>query len=202
LKGFERSLEKLIFNLKLKRKTEFGDSMKKSTTYIVVAVVIVIIIIAAAAAYVYMNPSEGGATPTPTATATPLSVVGATSLQFDVQESPGTETALNYTYSTKNFNATNELLRVDIPASNYILVVNLEDSTSASSTDGGATWTAGNFNEDAAFASLLNDYVTVLQNDWDGHSDSVNYTNIGGNSGIITAIHVNPTLEDSYFATS
>ncbi len=175
--------------------------MKRSTMYIVVAVLVVIIIIAAAAAYVYTNPGGGGgATPTPTAT--PLSVVGATSLQFDVQESPGTATALNYTYSTKNFNATNEFLRVDIPASNYILVVNLENSTSASSTDGGTTWTAGNFNDDVTFATLLNDYVTVLQNDWDGHSDTVNYTNIGGNSGIITAIHVNPTLEDSYFATS
>jgi uncharacterized protein YxeA len=175
--------------------------MKKSTTYIVVAVVIVIIIIAAAAAYVYMNPSEGGATPTPTAT--PLSVAGATSLQFTVDETTSGGSPVTYDYAIRNFNQSNEEVRLDIPggeSGNYSYIIKVADETSYLSIDNGVTWTASDFSTDSGFVILSNDYINNLQN-WNGHDETYTYTQ-GDITNVISAIHVNPPLPDSMFTTS
>jgi uncharacterized protein YxeA len=175
--------------------------MNKKTIYIIVAV-LVIIIIAAAAAYMYTTPGGGGeATPTPTAT--PLTVVGATSLQFTVDETTSGGSPVTYDYAVRNFNASNEELRVDIPggsAGNYSYIIKLVDSTSFLSIDNGVTWTASDFATDAAFATFLNDYVTALYN-WNGHDATYTYTS-GDITNVISALHINPTLPDSMFATS
>lgn len=176
--------------------------MNKNTTYIIVAVIVVVIIVAGVAAFLLMNNGGGEPTPTATPTASPVAVADATSLLFTVNEAPDTANALVYTYAVNNFNKSDEILRVDIPAANYILVVNLADSTSASSADGGATWTAGDFNTDVSFATLLNDYATTLETSWDGTSASVNYTDSNGVSGTLTDMHVNPTFEADYFKMS
>jgi uncharacterized protein YpmB len=176
--------------------------MNKNTTYIIVAVIVVVIIVAGVAAFLLMNNGGGEPTPTATPTASPVAVADATSLKFTVNEAPDTANALVYTYAVNNFNKSDEILRVDIPAANYILVVNLADSTSASSADGGATWTAGDFNTDVSFATLLNDYATTLETSWDGSSASVNYTDSNGVSGTLADITVNPTFETDYFKMS
>jgi hypothetical protein len=95
------------------------------------------------------------------------------------------------------------MLRVDIPggsAGNYSYIIKLADSTSFLSIDNGVHWTASNFGTDASFATNLNNYVTELAN-WNGHDASFSYT-AGQISNVISAIHVNPALEDSLFATS
>jgi hypothetical protein len=176
--------------------------MKKSLVYIIVAVVIIIIIIAGVAAFLLMNNNGGTTNPTTTPTPTPPpSVASATSLKFNVQENPGTANALNYTYSVNNFNMSNEILRVDIPASSYSLVINLADSSARSSTNGGATWTTDDFATDATFATLLNDYATTLEASWTGQA-TVSYNDSVGNTGTLSDIQVNPTIPASTFTTS
>jgi|WetSurMetagenome_2_1015567.scaffolds.fasta_scaffold12846_4 hypothetical protein len=192
----------LISNCDPKRKPEkIGDTMNKKTMYLIVAVLVIVIIVAGAAAYILMNNGGGGtnATPTPAPTTAPT-VVGASSLQFTVDETTNGANQVIYNFAVKNFNASNEMLRVDIPSANYSLVVKLADSTSFSSVDNGATWIAGDFVTDAGFATTLNNYVTELAN-WNGHDATYSYT-AGQISNVISAIHVNPPLEDSLFATS
>jgi hypothetical protein len=179
--------------------------MNKKNMYLILAVLVIVIIIAGAAAYVLMNNNgDGGtnATPTPLPTTVPT-VVGASSLQFTVQETTSGGSPVTYNYAVKNFNASNEMLRVDIPggsAGNYSYIIKLADSTSFLSIDGGATWTASDFGTDASFATSLNNYVTELAN-WNGHDATYSYT-AGQISNVISALHVNPPLEDSLFATS
>jgi hypothetical protein len=101
-------------------------------------------------------------------------------------------------------NATDELLRVDIPggeAGNYTYVVKLADSTSFISMDEGVTWSASDFATDVNFAVSLQDYMTNLAN-WNGHDATYSYTAASGASIVISAIHVNPTLDDSIFNTT
>ena len=178
--------------------------MNKQTTYIIVAVLVIVIIIAGAAAYILMNNGgNGGTNATPTPTPAPLSVVGATSLQFTVVETTSGGSPVTYNYATRNFNASNEEIRVDIPggeAGNFSFIVKLADSTSFISMDNGATWTASDFGTDAAYATSLNDYVTALYS-WNGHDETYTYS-VGEITNVISAIHVDPVLPDSLFATS
>lgn len=178
--------------------------LNKKTIYIIVAVLVVVIIIAGAA-YILSNSGNGGTTsPTPTPTPT-VSVVDATTLQFSVNET--TNGALvTYNYAAKNVNTTSEVLRLDIPGGsvgNYSYIINLSTSTSSFSTDNGATWIASDFNTDStAYIVAFSDYQTNLVN-WNGHDESYSYTAASnGASIVIYAIHVNPTLADSLFATS
>ena len=176
--------------------------MNKKTIYIIVAVLVIIIIIAGAAVYLLGIGGIGGQ-PTPTPTPTPATVVGATSLQFTVDETTSGGSPVTYNYAVRNFNASNEELRVDIPggsAGNYSYIIKLSDSTSFLSLDNGVTWTASTFATDANFATLLNDYVINLYN-WNGQDATYTYTS-GSITNAISAIHVNPTLADSLFATS
>jgi hypothetical protein len=177
--------------------------MDKKTMYIIVAVLVVIIVVAAAAAVLLMGTGGGGnnnATTTPTPA--PISVVGATSLQFTVDETTSGGAPVTYNYATTHFNSTDEQIRIDIPGGsvgNYSYIVKLSDSTSFIKVNDGA-WTASNFAQDAAYATSLNDYVTALYN-WNGHDASYTYTS-GSKTNVISAIHVNPSLADSLFATS
>jgi hypothetical protein len=179
--------------------------MNKKTMYLIVAVLVIVIIVAGAAAYILMNNGNGGtnATPTPAPTTAPT-VVGASSLQFTVQETTSGTSPVTYDYAVKNFNASNQMLRVDIPggaAGNYSYIIKLADSTSYLSVDNGVTWTSSDFATDATnFGTLLNNYVIELAN-WNGHDATYSYT-AGQISNVISALHVNPPLEDSLFATS
>jgi hypothetical protein len=178
--------------------------MNKKTMYAIVAVIVIVIIIAGAAAYILMGNGGGttNATPTPAPTTTPT-VVGASSLQFTVDETTSGGSPVTYNYAVKNFNASNEMLRVDIPggsAGNYSYIIKLADSTSYLSADNGVTWTASDFATDAAFATSLNDYVTALVS-WNGHDATYTYT-AGSITNVISALHINPDLSDSMFATS
>ena len=172
--------------------------------YIIVAVLVIVIIVAGAAAYILMGNGGGGtsATPTPAPTTAPT-VVGASSLQFIVQETTSGGSPVTYNFAVKNFNASNEMIRIDIPggsAGNYSYIIKLADSTSFLSIDNGATWTASSFGTDASFATSLNNYVTELAN-WNGHDATFTYT-AGQITNVISALHVNPDLSDSLFATS
>jgi hypothetical protein len=183
--------------------------MKKSTTYIVVAVVIVIIIIAAAAAYVYMNPSGGGATPTPTATATPT-VVGQSTLQFNVDENTTGYGLVTYMYSFANLtwdgntpNATLAQIRIDIPSTpeNYSYIINAATYQAWSSTDSGATWTVDDFPSVWTSQSAIFDiYLTHLAS-WNGVDSSITYTT-STSTITIYSICPGPTLPDSLFTAS
>jgi hypothetical protein len=177
--------------------------MNKKTIYIIVAVLVVIIIIAGAAVYILGIGGIGGQpTPTPTPTPTPVTVVGATSLQFTVDETTS-GAFVTYNYAVRNFNASNEEIRVDIPggsAGNYSYIIKLSDSTSFLSLDNGVTWTASTFATDENYATLLNDYVTNLYS-WNGQDATYTYAS-GSITNVISAIQVNPTLADSLFATS
>jgi hypothetical protein len=171
--------------------------------YIIVAVLVIVIVVAGVATYYLMNNGNGGTNATPTPTPAPLSVVGATSLQFTVDETTNGANAVTYNYATRNFNASTEEIRVDIPggsAGNYSFIVKLADSTSFISMDDGATWSASDFTTDAAYVTALNDYVTALYN-WNGHDESYTYTS-GDKTNVISAIHISPSLPDALFATS
>jgi hypothetical protein len=186
--------------------------MKKSTTYIVVAVVIVIIIIAAAAAYVYMNPSEGGATPTPTATATPT-VVGQSTLQFNVNETSTNGAEVTYEYSFANLtwdgntvNAANTVVRLDLPggsAGNYSYILNAAEEKSWLSLDNGATWTVDDFQTDwTTWSPFFSDYISQLATNWNGSDLTYTYTASSGATNLIYDICPGPTLPDSLFTAS
>jgi hypothetical protein len=180
--------------------------MKKTSMYAIVAVIVIVIIIAGAAAFLLMG-NNGGSnatpTPTPAPTAAP-SVANATSLQFTVDETTSGSAAVTYNYAVKNFNASNELIRVDIPGGstgNYTYIIDLGAQTSKLSADNGATWTASDFATDAGtFGGNLNNYVTELAN-WNGHDATFTYTS-GSVTNVISAIHVDPDLPASMFATS
>jgi hypothetical protein len=182
--------------------------MKKSTIYIVVAVVVVIIIIAAAAAYVYYGQPGEGATPTPSPAPT---VVGAATLQFTVDET--TNGALvTYNYAMKGLmwsgntpDTSKAVIRLDIPggeAGNYSYIINPVEQKSWLSVDNGVTWSADDFAADwTAWSVYFNEYLTQLVN-YDGHSETYSYTSASGSSIVISAIHINPTLDESLFAAS
>lgn len=175
--------------------------MKKQTMYIIVAVLVIVIVVAGAAAYLLMNNGNGGtgATPTPTPEPTPT-VVDATTLQFSVAETTSGVT-LNYNFAAKNVNTTTEVLRMDIidAAGNYSYIIDLGASTSFTKVNDGA-WAASNFATDSAYIVTFSDHQTALIN-WNGHDATYTYTS-GDKSNVISAIHVNPTLADSLFATN
>ena len=181
--------------------------MNKKTIYIIVAI-LVIIIIAAAAAVVFMGNGGGEATPTPEPTA--LTVVDASTLQFDVAETTNGQ-VVNYAFASKNVNTTTQVVRMDIlggEAGNFSYIIDIAAGTSFNSMDNGATWTASTtgFAADSDYVVAFADYQTNLVN-WDGLSATYSFTTTetmppAGRDIVISAIHVNPTLEDSLFATS
>ncbi len=89
--------------------------MKKSIIYAVVAVIVVVLIVGVAAVLLLNNnPGNGGGT-TPTPTPTPATIVGASTVQFSVNETANGATVI-YNFACKNYNSTTEEIRVDIPS--------------------------------------------------------------------------------------
>jgi hypothetical protein len=177
--------------------------MNKKMIYIVVAVIVVVLIVGIAGVMLLNNNGNNGTTePTPTPEPS-VTVADATSLQFTVVETTN-GASVTYNFAVENVNATDEMIRVDIPggeSGNYSYIVKLGDSTSFISMDDGATWTASDFATDVNFAVSLQDYITNLAN-WNGHDETYSYTASSGSSIVISAIHVNPTLDAALFATS
>jgi hypothetical protein len=168
--------------------------MNKRTMYIIVAVLVIVIVVAGAAAFVLLNP-----TPTPTAVA---SVVGATSLQFSVNET--TNGALvTYNFAGNNVNTSSLMLRVDIPggsAGNYSYILSVSQQKSWDKVNDGA-WTEGNYTADwETFGAAWYSHVNENLGNWNGTGD---YTYTSGNSSYtIYNIVVNATIPDSTFQTS
>jgi hypothetical protein len=185
--------------------------MNKKTIYIIVAVLIVIIVVAVAAYAVYYKGGSGTTSPTPTPTAAPTTIVGATTLQFSVNETTKGQ-LVTYQYAFENLSwsgttvqETNALIRLDIPggsSGNYSYIFNPHSEQSWSSTDNGMTWTAGHFATDwPQWSPLFNDYMTHLVSSWNGGA-TYSYTATSGSANVIYDIKVNPTLSATFFATS
>jgi hypothetical protein len=178
--------------------------MNKKTIYIIVAVLVVVIIVGAAAILVMNYGGGGEETPVPT-------VVGATTLQFNVNETTN-EQLVTYQYAFKdlswndnNVNMTNAVVRLDIPGGsvgNYSYIFSAAELKSWSSVDNGVTWIQGNFSVDwPQWSAFFSDYLTHLVN-WNGSDLTYSYTATSGSSLVIYDISPNPTLPASLFATS
>ncbi len=169
--------------------------MNKKTIYIIVAVLVVVIVIAGVAAFVLLNNSGNGGT------TQPVSVVGATSLQFSVNET--TNGALvTYEFAGNNVNTSSLMLRVDIPggaSGNYSYILSVSQQKSWDKVNDGA-WTEGNYTADwSTWGAAWYNYDTALVN-WNGTGD---YTYTSGTSSYtIYNIVVNATIPASTFATS
>jgi uncharacterized protein (UPF0333 family) len=181
--------------------------MNKNTMYLLVAVLVIVIIVAGAAAYILMGNGGSGtnATPTPAPTTVPT-VVGASTLQINVDET-GSAGTVTYMFSAKNMNtgASNLVVRMDIPggsAGNYTYIVDEGAQKAYSSFDNGATWTSDDWPTDYAMViTPFNDYVTHLADNWNGSDLTYTYTSSTGTI-LIYDICPNPTLSDSLFSTS
>lgn len=170
--------------------------------YLVVAVLIVIIVVGVAG---YMLLNNGGtddtnATPTPGPSAT---VVGATTVQFSVNETTtATGDLVGYSFACKDYNTANEVIRVDlcIADQTYSYILDAGQEKSWASMDGGATWTASTFADDwIAYGSLFNDFANKLVDQ--GNTNDLSYTT-DTTSITIYGVAVNETIADSMFATS
>jgi hypothetical protein len=173
-------------------------TMNKKTLYIVVAVIVVVLVIGVAGVILLgNNGSTTNPTPTPTPTP-PATIVGANILQFVVNDSSA---QLLTTYTAKNFNTSTEILRVDMnigAAGNYSYIIDLGTQKSYASTDAGATWTAStDFAGDCTnYATPYYAYVNKIAEQ--GNTADFAYTSLIQ----ISCISVNPTIADSFFATS
>ena len=168
--------------------------------YIIVAVLVVVIIVAGAAAYILSTGNNGtNATPTPTPVPT-VSVADATSLSFSANV---TVSGATTTYEWQGVNIHSApTIRADFPGYSYVLNSTAEKSWS--STDNGATWTAGTFTDDWPFwGNQWSVYVDELTpGHWDGTSATYSFTDAQGEGVVLFNIVVNPTIPDSTFATS
>jgi hypothetical protein len=182
--------------------------MNKKTIYIIVAVLVVVIIVIGTAIILMNIGGGGGGTPSPTPVPT---VVGATTLQFNVNETTSGQ-LVTYQYAFKDLswngtthNTANAVVRLDIPGGslgNYSYIFNAAELKSWSSVDNGVTWTQDDFAVDwPQWSPLFNDYVTHLVN-WNGIDLTYSYTATSGASLVIYDISPNPTLPASLFATS
>ena len=160
-------------------------------TYIVVAVVVVVLVVGGGGLLLLNNGgSDNQATPTPTP---PPSVGSATSLEFTVQDATG-----SYTYYADNLD-TDVMLRLDILGeTSYTYIINTADMTAFSNTTG--TLVAEDYQTNLnAWLPVFQGYVAKLES-WSGTGDHT-YTESGA-TVTITNITVNPTFDDSVFATS
>jgi len=165
----------------------------KKTIYIIVAI-IAIIVVAVAAVALLMNNDEA-----PDTLPEPATVVGAESLQFTATESTGAV----YEFSIRGVNEADQELRVDmtIDGETYNYVIKLADQTSFMSMDG-ETWFASDFAEDSGiYVVMAADFIAALEEDWNGLDAQQNVT-IEAGDYVVSNIRVNPSLNDSLFATS
>jgi len=175
--------------------------MNKNTMYLIVAVLIVVIVVGVAG-YMFLGNNAGTDT-NPTATPGPDTVVGATTVQFSVNETTiATGDLVGYSFACKDYDTGTEVVRVDICIADqtysYILDAGLQESWV--SLDNGATWMAGVFADDwVAYGSLFNDFVGRLADQ--GNTMDLSYTT-DTTSITIYCVAVNETIADSMFATS
>ncbi|MCW3983935.1 MAG: hypothetical protein NWE96_08050 [Candidatus Bathyarchaeota archaeon] len=175
--------------------------MDKKMIYIVVAVLVVVIVVGVAGVML-LNQGGNGGTTTPTPTPTPVAVSEATALQFSVDQTTN-NVLVGYTYTCKNFNASDEILRVDmcLAEGNYSYIIDLGAQKSYASMDGGATWTATNFADDCTnYVTPFHNIVDKLIANGDTNADYT-YTE-NGTTNKVYCIAVNPTIADSVFKTS
>jgi hypothetical protein len=176
--------------------------MNKKTIYLVVAVIVVVIVIGAAGVLLLNNNGNTttDSTPTPAPSAT---VVGATSVQFSVNETTtSTGDIVGYTFKCKDFNTSTEVIRADlcISGANYSYILDAGQEKSWASTDGGATWTASTFASDwTSYGTLFNTFVNKLADA--GNTNDLTYTT-DTTSVSIYCVVVNSTIDSSVFATS
>jgi hypothetical protein len=173
------------------------NHLNKKTVYVIVAVLVAVIVVAVAGVLLLNNGGNANPSTSPTPTAPPT-IVGANTLKFNVNDTSG---QIFYTYSCKNFNTSNEVLRVDMnigAAGNYSYMIDMGTQKSWSSTDGGATWTAStDFAGDTTnYAAPFTAYVNAIVAN--GNTANFAYTSVIS----IVGIEVNPTLANSVFATS
>jgi hypothetical protein len=170
--------------------------VNKKTIYIIVAILAVVIVAVAAAALLMNNDGTSEPTPTPE----PQSVADATSIQFVATDNTND---LVYDCAVRNINEVNEDVRLDMTVEGevYSYIIKLEDSTSFLSMDSGETWTKTNFAEDSMYLLIVHGFIDELAENWDGQATTFSYT-ADDTDYVISNIKVNPTLEDSLFATS
>lgn len=173
--------------------------MNKKTIYIIVAVLVIIIVVGVAA-YALLYNSGGGGTTTPTPTPTTNGVGDATTLTFSANVTSQGQTT-TYNWSGRDIHSSNLTIRTDFATYSYLLDATTEKSWS--STDSGATWTAGNFTDDWPFwDNQWSADVDALVGHWDGTSATYSYTNAQGEAIVLFNIVVNPTIPDSTFTAS
>lgn len=171
--------------------------LDKKTIYVIVAVVVVVLVVGVAGVMLLNNGGNGDTNPTPTPTAEP-SVADATSIQFTVVDSGA---GLTYQYQCKNLNADDEMLRVDMDLGGmvYNYIIDMGTMESWMSEDG-TTWNTGDFAADCTdYATPFHAYLDkIVEN---GGTADFTYAGDAGDV-TISGITVNPTIEDSVFATS
>jgi len=162
--------------------------MNKNTIYVVVAVIVVILIVGVAA-YMFLGNNQGGTT-TPTPTPAPTTIVGASTVQFNVNDS-----GVVYTFSAKNFNTSSVVLRVDMDlgaSGNYSYILDAGQEKSWVSTNGGS-FAASTFSSDwTTYGTLFNGYADKIV----AHGSTSDFTE---GTATIYCIAANPTLADSLF---
>ena len=175
--------------------------LDKKTIYIIVAAIVVILIVGVAGVMLLNNGGNDDTNPTPTPAPTDVpSVADATSIQFAVIDSAA---GVTYEYQCKNLNAADEMLRVDLDLGGemgtYNYIIDMGTMQSWMSADG-TTWTAGDFATDATdYATPFHAYLDkIIEN---GGTADFTYTTDAGDV-TISCIVVNPTIDDSVFATS
>ncbi|MDR1992500.1 MAG: hypothetical protein LBQ98_03230 [Nitrososphaerota archaeon] len=188
-------MEKLILLFEQRESQKMVIQVNKKTIYLIVAVLVIVIVAAAAAVLLMGNQNETTTDPTPTL---PPAIPEATSLQFTVTESTG----VVYNVAVKDINAATEEIRVDmtVESNTFNYVIKLDGSTSYVSMDNGETWTASNFNNDAVYITLVHEFISNLEN-WNRTDATYTFT-ADETEYVISAIHVNPELDDALFATS
>ncbi len=173
--------------------------LDKKTIYVIVAVVVVVLVVGVAGVMLLNNGGNGDTNPTPTPTAEP-SVADATSIQFTVTDSAA---GLTYQYQCRNLNADDEMLRVDMDLGGdmgtYNYIIDMGTMESWMSVDG-TTWTAGDFATDCTdYATPFHAYLDKIVD----NGGTADFTYAGDAGDVtISGITVNPTIEDSVFATS
>jgi hypothetical protein len=170
--------------------------VNKKTVYIIVVVLVVVIVAAGVGVVLYYHPT--------TTPAKPVTVVGATSLQFAVNAtSSGVTTTLGF--AGENIGTSNLMMRIDDPAGNYSIIMNYGQQKSWATFDNGTTWTLDSSfaTDNSTWGERWTGEVTALAN-WNGTGNYVYTTTTSGVTTTVTIydISVNPSLPASLFATS
>lgn len=165
------------------------NQLNKNTIYLVAIVAVIVIVAIVAVVLLNNGGNNNGVTPTPT----PLAE---NTLQFSANvTSLGSTT--EYKWYGKDIQS-NRTIRVDVATYSYIL--DEDQQKSWSSTDSGSTWTAGDYTTDwAGWGAQWVEYVDELEN-WT--SGDYSFTNNAGEEVVLFNILIDPTLDDSIFATS